>query len=72
MATRKYKLVATAKTGSAASKTINVELELDEKLVRNCAGNREKLTAAFADLVKPYFSHPNASDVKVTSCNPVK
>lgn len=72
MATKKYKLVATAKTGSAASETINVELELDEKLVKKCAGNREKLTEAFAGMVSPYFSHPNARDVKVTSCNPVR
>jgi hypothetical protein len=68
----KYKLVATAKTGSAASQTIDVVLELDEKLVKNCAGNREKLTAAFASMVKPYFSNPNARDIKVTSCNPAK
>ncbi|MEA3450977.1 MAG: hypothetical protein U9Q83_03630 [Bacteroidota bacterium] len=72
MATKTYKLVATEKTGNAASKTINIELELDEKLVKKCAGNREKLTSAFAGMVSPYFSHPNARDIKVTSCNPVK
>mgnify|MGYP005622040249 CR=1 FL=1 len=71
MATKKYKLSTTGKEPPKRTVNKTIEISLDEQKVKKCAGKPDKLTETFGAQVKPYFTNPNTTDIRVLSCTPI-